>query len=157
MFERTAQVNILLVDNARVLLHSLGQDLQLICGVQIAGTSLSADAAIVDFDCLEPDMVILVIQLGQGDGWDVLKHIRRRGNRRRIFVFSNDANALLSKKFLARGAGAILDKSFEFDQLYKAVKQIANDSPKLARLIELIGLSLRLVTLIHEQTRCKTL
>lgn len=119
-----APIHILLVDDASIIVDRLTVGLGAITGVTIVGASPDSDQAIRDIERLEPDVIVLDIQLGKGNGWDVLQYVRCAKPETLVFVFSNNSAEQTRQRFIAGGADRFFDKSREFSQLRHAVQDI---------------------------------
>lgn len=71
-----------------------------------------------------PDIVILDLQLSDGDGMDLLITAKRDYPAIRVFVLSN--HVFRRQLCMAAGADRFFDKSMEFGALLDAIKGLAN-------------------------------
>jgi DNA-binding NarL/FixJ family response regulator len=83
-----------------------------------AGTPASCIAQIL---ALQPDVVVLDIQLEGGSGLEVLQAVRSADPSVAFVVFSNNSDSAYRKRYLNEGAVGFIDKSTEFDQLPEAL------------------------------------
>ena len=119
---------ILLVEDSPLIQAHLRTALTDIDGtkvVDVAGCEQSALQAIDDFN---PDLAVLDLQLEQGSGLGILKHLnelRPQHSSTRVVVFSNHANSVVKHRCLALGAYAFFDKSFQLDDLISFVTRQA--------------------------------
>ncbi len=70
---------------------------------------------------LQPDVVVLDVQLEGGSGLQVLKAIRSADPTVAFVVFSHNSETAYRKRYLDEGAAGFVDKNAEFDQLADAV------------------------------------
>lgn len=86
-------------------------------------------------DCIDgilrehPDVVVLDMQLEGGSGLEVLRAVRRADPAIAFVVFSNHAQPPYTKRYLADGASAVLDKSLDFPRLPQAVQDARKARP----------------------------
>ena len=120
-----APVRVLVVDDAPIILDRLIASLGLLDNVLIVGACHDGGEAISNIDRLEPDIVVLDIQLRDSSGWSVLQYVRRKRPDTLVFVFTNDVGEKVEKRFLDGGANRFFDKSFDFESLRDAVIEAA--------------------------------
>jgi two-component system, OmpR family, response regulator len=85
----------------------------------IVGCAETEDEALDGIRELQPDAIVLDIQLRQGNGFNVLRRLRQIPLERRpiIIVFSNHAESDFRRRAIVDGARFFLDKASEFDHL----------------------------------------
>lgn len=78
-----------------------------------------------------PGLIILDLHLPDGNGIELLKSIRKEGITSTVYVFS--INTKYKNACLRHGADRFFDKSYESDQLIKAIMELTDgespDSP----------------------------
>jgi DNA-binding NarL/FixJ family response regulator len=89
--------------------------------MSVVGEAATPERAIDQILALQPDVVVLDVQLEGGSGLQVLKAVRQADPKVAFVVFSNNATAGYRTRFLKEGASDFLDKSSELDQLPLAV------------------------------------
>jgi DNA-binding NarL/FixJ family response regulator len=105
----------------RVRLHGLlGQ-----ARFDVVGEAATPAAAIDRILFLQPDVVVLDVQLEGGSGLEVLKAVRSADPKVAFVVFSHNSHGAYRKRYLNEGAVNFLDKSTEFDQLPQALASAA--------------------------------
>jgi DNA-binding NarL/FixJ family response regulator len=85
--------------------------------IQVVGTADTVSAAIRGVDKYQPDVVILDLQLLDGNGLDVLQQIKKKMSAIKVVVltnFNSDQYRNLAQRY---GADAFLDKSNDFMQI----------------------------------------
>jgi DNA-binding NarL/FixJ family response regulator len=85
--------------------------------IQVVGTANTVSAAIRGIDKCQPDIVILDIQLLDGDGLRVLQHIKKKMPIVKVMVLTNFNSAQYRDLAQGYGADAFLDKSNDFIQI----------------------------------------
>ena len=100
----------------KVILRSAGFDVTAASGVEDAMTRLSGD---------DPDLVLLDLRLGDGEGWTVLEHLRAEGRTDTIpvIILSAHANPSTTERATREGARAYITKPFVASALLAAVRQ----------------------------------
>lgn len=86
-------------------------------GTQVVGHAAKAQAAIAGIESARPDIVVLDIQLEEGNGFEVMQAIRKVLPDVRFYVLTNFANPAYQRKAEGLGARGFFDKSREFEQL----------------------------------------
>ena len=89
--------------------------------MDIVGEAETPQACIAAILGLNPDVVVLDVQLDGGSGLQVLKAVREQAPGVAFVVFSNNSGPAYRKRYLGEGANRFLDKSTEFGQLAQAV------------------------------------
>jgi DNA-binding NarL/FixJ family response regulator len=105
----------------RSRLHGLLAD----ANMDVVGEAASPEACISGILDLQPDVVVLDIQLEGGTGLEVLKAVRAADPSVAFVVFSNSSATAYRKRYLSEGARRFLDKSTEFDLLPQALASAA--------------------------------
>ncbi|HEY9282753.1 MAG TPA: response regulator transcription factor [Pyrinomonadaceae bacterium] len=101
-------------DPVRERLTALLSDIE---GAEVVGQAKNAAEAIEGVRSLNPDLVILDIQMPGGNGIDVLKAIKRGPSPPLVMMLTNHAYPQYRKKCMALGADFFLDKSKDLERL----------------------------------------
>ena len=112
-------VRVYLVDDSAALRDMLGELLTEPGRIEVIGASGSATAAVPDIERMRPDVVILDLQLADGDGFAAAGAIRALsgGPVPRIVFFTNHQSAELRRRALALGLADYLDKTLDHERL----------------------------------------
>lgn len=86
-------------------------------GTQAVGHAATAQSAIAGIQSARPDVVVLDIQLEEGNGFEVMQAIRNLLPAVHFYVLTNFANEAYQRKAERLGAKGFFDKSREFDRL----------------------------------------
>jgi DNA-binding NarL/FixJ family response regulator len=86
-------------------------------GAEVIGQARNATEAVEGIRRLNPDVVILDIQMPGGGGIEVLKAVKRQACPPVVMMLTNHASALYRKKCMEWGADFFLDKSREIESL----------------------------------------
>ena len=73
---------------------------------------------------LNPHLIMLDIQMPDGNGIDALEIIKQKSPAQKVMMFTNYPGALNQKKCEAAGADYFFDKSDDFDKIYAKVKEL---------------------------------
>jgi DNA-binding NarL/FixJ family response regulator len=110
-------LKVLVVDDSPAIQRSLGRLLSSIVGIDVAGYADDVPGALSLIDSVRPDVVVLDVNLLDGDrGIDVLHYLNRQRPLTKIVTLSNTASQKLRESYLEAGAAAYFDKATQFMQ-----------------------------------------
>src|SRR5262249_33768134 len=95
-----AKIRILVVDDAVVFRRLISDELGRDPGLEVVGTAANGRIALAKMSQLNPDLVILDIEMPDMDGLETLKELRKTYPRLPVIMFSS---------LTERGASATLD------------------------------------------------
>lgn len=119
----TTPVRVFLADDSAEIRRRVAEILQS-REMAIVGQAETPEACIDGILGLNPDVVVLDVQLEGGSGLQVLKAVRAKAPGVAFVVFSNNSGPAYRKRYLGEGANRFLDKSTEFGQLAQAVDAV---------------------------------
>ncbi len=90
-------------------------------GVRLVGQAASAPQAVVDILALEPDSVVLDLELEGSNGLQVLRAVHPQMPRINFVVLTNHAEPQYRRACIHAGASHFLDKANEFHRVRDAV------------------------------------
>jgi two-component system response regulator DevR len=108
-------VRVFLVDDSILIRQRLARMLSSVEGVQVVGEALEAREASTSIMQLQPDVVILDIQLLNGTGMEVLQDIKKMEPAPSVIIVTNFPE--FRSRYLNAGADFFFDKSTEFHQI----------------------------------------
>ena len=135
-------MNVFLVDDARLIRQRLTKMLAPLQGVHVVGEAADAADAIQAIRQLQPDVVILDLQLRHGTGFDVLHAIRPDpsvppdppASPERavpvVILLTNFPYPSFRQKGLAAGADFFFDKSTEFQKIPNVLAHLSKPHPR---------------------------
>jgi CheY-like chemotaxis protein len=99
----------------KVILRSAGFEVTAVGGVNDAISELSKD---------DPDLVLLDLRLGDGDGWQVLAHLNTDGRTGRIpvIILTAHGNPSTADRAMREGAKGYIMKPFVASSLLETVR-----------------------------------
>ncbi len=124
-------MKVLVVDDSDILRERLVTMISGITGMVVAGEARSVRVAVESHRRLRPEVVILDIQLEDGDGITALKAIRKESRLTKVIMLTNYTYPQYRFKCLQEGADYFFDKSTEFEQMRALLEQMAV-APRLA-------------------------
>jgi DNA-binding NarL/FixJ family response regulator len=83
----------------------------------VVGTAKMVESALQGIEKCRPDVVILDIQLLDGDGLSVLKQVKKMGSTMRVIMLTNFSSDQYRAQAKYYGAEAFLDKTNDFLQI----------------------------------------
>ena len=124
-------VRVFIVDDSPYLREMLGELISDPGTIDIVGTGESALTAVGDVLLLNPDVVIIDLQLKGGSGFDVVRGIRLLPRAKDIItiMFTNHASPALREHALALGADYFLDKSNDHDKIVAILQAKVRSRP----------------------------
>src|SRR5262245_8566853 len=92
--------------------------------VTIVGEAKDGEEALKCVDELDPDLLIMDIQMPKLNGWQVLYSLQERQARTKVIIFSTYANPLFAPEVQAHGVVAYIDKGNP-QALVEAITELA--------------------------------
>ena len=116
----------MIIDDSVVISQGLRQLLKDIEGIEIVGVAEDGIQAIKTFSETDPELIILDLMIPKMNGIEVLKNIRTNNDKVIIIVLSNYNQTYFRKLCAELGADYFLDKSADFEKVYKICFNILN-------------------------------
>jgi DNA-binding NarL/FixJ family response regulator len=115
---RGSPLRVFVVEDSELIRKRIVENVRSIGGYEIVGFAESAEEAMRSIDSLHPDIVITDIRLKEGNGIEVVRHVRANAYtpRPRIFVLTNYAFPEYKHQCAIAGADEFFDKSSEYDR-----------------------------------------
>lgn len=110
-------MKVLIADDSKVVVERLADLLRDVAGLEVIGKAGDAPQAILSIRQMNPDAVILDLQMPGGSGLDVLRAVRPDHPNMFVLVCTNYPYPQFREECLAAGADFFLDKSTEFEKL----------------------------------------
>jgi DNA-binding NarL/FixJ family response regulator len=120
-----AGLRVLLVEDSPVICGLIAGIVNDVPGVAVAERVGSEREAVTAIGRLEPDVVILDLQLRKGTGFGVLRAMRDLPRKPVVLVLTNFAIDAYREAALELGARDFLDKSRDYDRLPGILSEIA--------------------------------
>jgi DNA-binding NarL/FixJ family response regulator len=110
-------MKVFIADDSQVIVERLADLLSDVPGVELVGQAGDVPEALHCIQQLNPDTVILDLQMPGGSGLDILRAIRPERTSLCVLVCTNFAYPQYREECLAAGANYFLDKSTEFEKI----------------------------------------
>ncbi|MCA9069863.1 MAG: response regulator transcription factor [Planctomycetaceae bacterium] len=115
---------ILIVDDHPVMRKGLSQVIDDQTDMEVCGEASNIPEAMEKIQHLRPDLVIVDISLGDGNGIELIKQIRSRGEEPRMLVSSMHDESLFAERAIRAGAQGYVNKHEDTDRLIQALRDI---------------------------------
>jgi DNA-binding NarL/FixJ family response regulator len=122
------KLKLFIVDDSLIVRERLVTMLDELAGIEVVGQAKTVAEAISEIRNLQPDVVILDIQMPDGSGIEVLQNIKQAEASPMVIILTNYPYQKHRQKCLEAGADFFLDKSIEFDQIPKLLAQFKQGS-----------------------------
>jgi DNA-binding NarL/FixJ family response regulator len=116
-----ASVKILIVDDMAAVRQELRQWLPLVGDVEVAGEAADGQAAIDQAEALQPDVVLMDLEMPGLDGCEATRQIKARRPACRVVVLTVHGGPAEQQKASRAGADAFVVKGGPFETLVKAI------------------------------------
>jgi DNA-binding NarL/FixJ family response regulator len=117
-------VKILLVDDSTIVRERLKAMLSEVSKVETISQAKDQVEAMELLDKLNPEVVVLDIQMPGGSGIDLLRKLKRRKQPPLAIVLTNLSDSQYRKKCMDAGADFFFDKSSEFERVTAVLKEL---------------------------------
>jgi DNA-binding NarL/FixJ family response regulator len=118
-------MRVLVTDDCVVVRHHVASMIGAISSVTHVAEADSGSDAVQSVRLHRPDVVVLDIQMKNGNGIDALAEIKREFPSTHIIMLTNHADPVYRAACMRAGAEHFFDKSLEFDRVVDVVASIA--------------------------------
>jgi NarL family two-component system response regulator LiaR len=125
------RIRVLIVDDHAVVRRGLEAFLQAYDDLELVGEAADGAAAITLCERLRPDVVLMDLLLGELDGVEATRQIRRRHPPTQVIALTSVRDELWVQRALAAGAIAYLLKNADSQELAAAIRRAASGRPTL--------------------------
>jgi DNA-binding NarL/FixJ family response regulator len=112
---------VLIVDDHPVVREGLAIRIARQPALTVCGEASGVAEALAQCDLTRPDVAIIDISLGDGDGLDLIRRIRSRDRRVRILVWSMYPETLYAERALHAGAMGFINKQEATSRIIEAI------------------------------------
>lgn len=121
-------MRVFIVDDSTLVLERLTDLLKEVADLQLVGKAGTVPEAIKSIRDVNPDAVILDLQMPGGSGLDVLRAIRPDHPALHILICTNYPYPKYREECLTAGADFFLDKSTEFERIPVILRELIRDA-----------------------------
>ncbi|MDQ2809322.1 MAG: response regulator transcription factor [Chloroflexota bacterium] len=129
-------IRILLVDDHLLLLQGLAEVLQHHDDLAVVDLIVGGAAAVIAVDQLQPDVIVMDIQMPDVDGLEATRRIVQRHPQARILILSSSSTAADVRNAFAAGVCGYLLKSTSTTQLLTAIHQVMAGEPAIDPVVQ---------------------
>lgn len=119
-------LKVLIVDDSPTVIEAVRRELDAIPRVEITAVAHGSDEAIAHADLHAFDFAVVDLQLAQGTGYHVIRHLRTKAAPTCIVVLTNHAVPALKVAAFEAGADYFLDKSKDLSALRRIVLEVTS-------------------------------
>ncbi len=116
-------MNVFIVEDSEVMRESLRSMLSDFRNVEIVGYAVDEAGAIERINALQPDVVILDLNLQTGSGVTVLKNVKKHIPEIKVIVLTNYSDEFYVDACKRAKADYFFDKSFQFMQVREVISE----------------------------------
>jgi two-component system OmpR family response regulator len=123
-------LNILLVEDSPIIRQIVLESLNSTDNIEVVGFVDSQTKAMEDLERYKPDLVIIDLELVEGNGLGVLTEIEQspdKYGRPKKVVFTNHTSPVLKRKCQAMDIQGFFDKSYQLDDLLDYIEGLSEN------------------------------
>jgi len=120
------KLNVLIVDDSPGLQMRLAEMLKTVAGLTIVGQAQSVAEASRAIQELTPNLVVLDLQLGDGNGIEILQATKKANPSIRFVIFTNQSDSQYRQRCAELGADYFLCKSTEAKSLLTLIEGLVS-------------------------------
>ena len=114
---------LLIIDDSSVVRENIAHMISTIPDIELAGQAGTVAESLVALKKLAPDIIILDLELPDGNGFEILNVAKKFFPQTKVIVLTNYPFAQHRTRALAAGAEYFFDKSLEFERLIDVLKK----------------------------------
>jgi len=124
ILEKKAAMRLLIVDDSEIVRERLKTMLSEVPMMETIGQAKDQKEAIELVGKLNPDVVIVDIQMPGGSGINLLREVKKRKKPPQLIVLTNQSYPQYRRKCMEAGANFFFDKSTEFDKVAEVLRRL---------------------------------
>ena len=114
---------LLIIDDSPLVRQHIAQLVSTIPDIDLVGQTETVAGSLDALKKLAPDIIILDLQLPDGNGFEILNVAKKFFPQTKVIVLTNYPFAQHRTRALAAGAEYFFDKSLEFEKIIDALKK----------------------------------
>ncbi len=132
-----AAIGVLVADDHPVVREGIRRFLESCSDITVVGDVATREALLAHVHKTRPDVVLLDIRLGDADGIEAARHIRRLYPHVKVMIFTSYADKAYLYRALEVGVHAYVLKNIAFEELTETIRAVHAGERRLSA--ELIG------------------
>jgi len=125
-------MRVFIADDSEIVVERLADLLQEVPGVQLVGRANDGSQAIRSIVEMNPDAVILDLQMPGSSGLEVLRAVRPTHPSLCVLICTNFPYPQYREECIAAGANFFLDKSAEFERIPAIFRDLISHETKIS-------------------------
>ncbi len=122
-------MKVLIVDDSEIVRERLKAMIAELPEIETISQAKDSLEAMRSFQTLEPDVVILDIEMPGGSGIEVLQKLKAGKESPLVIVLTNESYPQYRRKCMDAGADFFFDKSTEFDKVFETLEKLSQNRP----------------------------
>lgn len=114
---------LLIIDDSPLVREHIVQMISMIPDIDVVGQAETVSESLAALKKLAPDIIILDLQLPDGNGFEILNVVKKFFPRTKVIVLTNYPFPQHKTRALAEGAEYFFDKSMEFEKVIEVLKK----------------------------------
>lgn len=119
-------MKVFIADDSRAVVERLADLLEEVPGVRLVGRAGDVSGTVRGVHEMNPDALILDLQMPGGSGLDVLRAVRVNHPYLQVLICTNYPYLEYREECLSAGANFFLDKSEEFEKIPAILRKLIN-------------------------------
>lgn len=119
-------MKLLIVDDSKAFRVRLRRHLADAAGLSIAGEVDNGLGALAAIASLEPDVILLDLEMPSSNAFEVLRYLRATGRKVPVIVMTNHASYRIRERCFALGAYSVMDKLEVSSRLLPVLAELAD-------------------------------
>jgi len=124
-------IRVLIVDDQKVVRDGLALILGLLEGIEVVGSAIDGADAVRQVASIDPDVVLMDLNMPTLDGVEATRQITDRGLRARVVVLTTYADDDWVFRALQAGARGFLTKDSSAPEIHQAIAAVAHGQAQL--------------------------
>ena len=121
-------MRILIADDSSAILDRLVKMVSQIHNAKVVGLASNGEDAITSIQKLKPDLVILDLRMPKGNGFDVIRNIKRNNLSTTVLVLTSFATSQHRELCKQLGVEYFFDKTTEFEQAIDVIERLTSQT-----------------------------
>ena len=122
----SACIRVLIVDDLARVRRGLRTILQLADGLEVVGEAANGREAVQMAEQLNPDVVVMDLEMPELDGFEATRQIKRRHLARAVVVLTIHGHDDARERAARAGADAFVEKATAVESLIETIRQAGN-------------------------------